>query len=141
MNQKTVIPLYKEICVQCTHMNPRATKTFKCHYSKGNDLCPAKSFVFSVGFSAELFATRYQAAMEDGDIAKMRNILEKASEQPQGVQREFFDRVGELVAAQYTVEMIDSSTSTPSVTDTENPGVNTSTLQDAAEDDDGSWES
>lgn len=97
MTEKTVVPLYKEKCAICTYMNPRATKTFGCHYSKGNEMCPAKEFIFSVGFSVPIFAKRYKEASFNGDVDKVQAVLAKVKEQPTTVQQQFWnDAIAEI---------------------------------------------
>jgi uncharacterized protein YqeY len=87
---KVVDTFYKEQCIACTHYNPSGAKTFNnCHYSRGNDLCPAATRIASVGFSAERAAQRYAEAAANNDYAKMQKILAKVMAQPEQVQAHF----------------------------------------------------
>lgn len=97
---KIVVPIYKEKCAICAYMNPRKETTFNCHFSKGNELCPAKLYVFSVGFSVTMFAKRYSEATISGDVVKLQKILETVKEQPIPAQEEFWNlAIGNLVAS------------------------------------------
>ena len=101
MSQKIVVPIYAEKCAICTYMNPRAKKTFKCHYSKGNSLCPASSYVFAVGFSPAPAAERFKKAMMTGDVESVQKVLAKVKEQPETVQQEFFELASQSIAREY----------------------------------------
>lgn len=97
---KIVVPIYKEKCAICAYMNPRKETTFNCHFSKGNELCPAKNYVFSVGFSVTMFAKRYSEATISGDVVKLQKILDTVKEQPIPAQEEFWNlAIGNLVAS------------------------------------------
>ena len=98
---KIIVPIYAEKCSICTYMNPRAKKTFKCHYSKGNSMCPASTYVFAVGFSPVPAADRFKKALLAGDVDGMQKVLLKVKEQPEAVQTEFFELTGQSIAREY----------------------------------------
>ena len=105
MTEKIVVPIYAAKCSICTYMNPQAEKTFKCHYSNGNMLCPAEKYVFSVGFSAEVFAKKYVEAYIANDATEIIKIMEKLQQQPTNAAEQFWQRATEILVD--SVEIVD----------------------------------
>ncbi len=102
---KQVIPIYKLKCVDCTYLSPAGTKTWqKCHFSKGNPMCPARDYVLAVGFEPTLYAKRYVAAEVSGDTVRLRQILDKLDSQPEQIQTVFWQTHAELFVNEVTVE-------------------------------------
>lgn len=131
---KIVVPIYKEKCAICAYMNPRKETTFDCHFSKGNELCPAKLYVFSVGFSVTMFAKRYSDATIHGDVVKLQKILETVKEQPIPAQEEFWNlAIGNLVASVdiEEVELSESEVSTETQETETETETQASTVDDA----------
>ncbi len=107
-----VVQLYKEQCIRCTYVNPKAEKTFKCHSSRGNDMCPAGVIVFTIGFNPEKAAERFTQAMTSCDTKKMRLLLDKVDSQPEQVVESFF-RETINIASSLEVVVEDSDTTEP----------------------------
>ena len=101
-----VVHLYNENCFQCTHVNPKATRTgSKCHVSRGNALCPAGRIVFALGFDPEVAAIKYAEAMENGDAEGISKILAKLNDQPDSVRGKFFE-ISRMAIAQQVVDIV-----------------------------------
>ncbi len=105
---KIIVPIYKAKCAICSYMNPQATKTFPCHYSKGNELCPAQNYVFSVGFRADLFAAKYAKSTVEGDVDGLKKILDLVKNQPDSVQESFWNKALAELFSQVEVEEVDA---------------------------------
>jgi hypothetical protein len=80
-----VIDVFKKKCTDCTHLVPWGTKTHKrCHFSNGNELCPAQSVRIRRYIPVDQIVTRFLAAESQGDtkrlIALYANLEAKATD-------------------------------------------------------------
>ena len=82
-DEPTIVALDSEKCYGCGHLFPVMTKLHKsCHYSRGNEQCPAKRFVIRQVVNLDYFAKRLAKYAKEGDVAnyerKTRELTEKS---------------------------------------------------------------
>lgn len=77
---KVLIQLYNHKCASCIHLfpnHPRAKSHTKCHYSNGNDLCPASEMQFIVAIDKKTKILELISSFEDDDIEGAIEQLKK----------------------------------------------------------------
>lgn len=84
-----VIDVFKQKCTDCTHLVPWGTKTHKrCHFSNGNDLCPAQSIRIRRYIPVDQIVSRFMAAESQGDTDRLLTLYAKLKEKAPDVQEE-----------------------------------------------------
>jgi hypothetical protein len=84
-----VIDVFKTKCTDCTHLVPWGTKTHKrCHFSNGNDLCPAQSIRIRRHIPVDQIVARFMAAESQGDTDRLVTLYENLKKKAQDVQEE-----------------------------------------------------
>jgi hypothetical protein len=84
-----VIDVYKKKCTDCTHLVPWGEKTHKrCHFSNGNELCPAQSVRIRRYIPVDQIVTRFMAAETQGDTDRLVALYEMLQEKAPDVQEE-----------------------------------------------------
>ena len=79
---KMVVHLFAEGCLCCGHLIPDGNeedypKQSRCHFTAGNDHCPAKSISMVATGHLRQAAAKIAAARADGDSAKLINLIGK----------------------------------------------------------------
>jgi hypothetical protein len=84
-----VIDVFKQKCTDCTHLVPWGTKTHKrCHFSNGNELCPAQSIRIRRFIPVDQIVSRFMAAEAQGDSDRLVTLYSKLKEKAPDVQEE-----------------------------------------------------
>lgn len=84
MSTSQFVPLANTKCNSCGHLVSHA-KTFHdgCHFTKGNDSCPAKTFQIGVGVNVEKASQAIAEALFNKDVvALQRHVNKLASYKP-----------------------------------------------------------
>lgn len=106
VKDKTPIFLFRQDCVDCTHLNAAGKRTLKCHYatpnSQGrvNDDCPAAEHYMVIGFNPERVSTAYVKATSAGDNRRIIAIVQAVNNQHENVQQQFWSMVQYKTALQ-----------------------------------------
>lgn len=84
-----VIDVYKQKCTDCTHLVPWGTKTHKrCHFSNGNELCPAQSIRIRRYIPVDQIVSRFMAAESQGDSDRLVTLYTNLKTKAPDVQEE-----------------------------------------------------
>ncbi len=74
--QKDHLGLYSVNCKRCQYLDPDETKKFtQCHYSKGNEFCPAEEIQIVVVGKAQKLAQQVLTARQSRNIEAESKIL------------------------------------------------------------------
>lgn len=89
------LALYSTNCKKCKHLDQEETKAYdKCHYSKGNNDCPAKEVQIAVVGQTLRAATELKKARAKGDLNREAQILEAVAKKSPAFQHKFKELVG-----------------------------------------------
>lgn len=78
-----VLEIYNEKCLRCTHLVPHADKKFNnCHFSKGNDRCPASSVQILIGIPLDNIVNAFLTAEQIGDNSRLGRLYAQLAEKP-----------------------------------------------------------
>lgn len=84
-----VIDVYKQKCTDCTHLVPWGTKTHKrCHFSNGNEQCPAQSIRIRRYIPVDQIVSRFMAAESQGDSDRLVTLYTNLKTKAADVQEE-----------------------------------------------------
>ncbi len=99
--KKDVILLFKPKCLECTHLFPEGGKKpyNGCHYSAGNDECPAKSLKLVVAVPAERVSDMMLDAMLSNDVVRLSELSAKLNRKDPAEIERVMKRFREKVAA------------------------------------------
>lgn len=77
------IYVHSKKCLNCTHFAPNIAKKvyYDCHYSKGNENCPASEVKVVVMLPYETIANALLKAHVTGDAAKMSSLMARLNRQ------------------------------------------------------------
>ena len=86
------LALYSRKCKTCKHLDPEeAVAQTDCHFTKGNNDCPATEIQFAVVGQARRFADSMKRAQARSDIAKQVAILQAVEKRSEAFQHKFKD--------------------------------------------------
>lgn len=95
-----VLEIYKPKCLGCSHLVPHLdTKFSKCHFSKGNDRCPASSVQILVGIPLDKIVRAFLVAEQTGDNARMGRLYGQLAVKPAWQQQRITEALAEARAA------------------------------------------
>lgn len=92
-SERDVVLLYKPKCLECKHLFPEGGKKVYsgCHFSKGNDDCPAKELKLVVMIPAERVSDMMFEATMSNDVVRLSELSAKLSRKdPAEVERVMF---------------------------------------------------
>lgn len=88
---KERLALYSSRCKTCKHLDPAEAKAYSvCHYTKGNEHCPAAEIQFVVVGAAYRMAKQVLTARDRRDLVVETEILAKVAKQPEAFQERFY---------------------------------------------------
>lgn len=88
---KEHLALYSSLCKKCQHLDPDESKRYtKCHYSKGNDFCPAKEIQIVIVGKAHKYAQQVIAARNTRDVGAEARILQIVEKQSKAFVERFY---------------------------------------------------
>lgn len=87
IEEDAVVMVYKKKCLKCKALVPWAEKTYtQCHFSNGNENCPAQSMQIKIRIPMEDIVPRFLAAEEQNDTARLVSLFSNLGEKEQWVQ-------------------------------------------------------
>lgn len=85
------LALYSAQCKKCHHLDPDEPKKYiNCHYSKGNEYCPASEVQIVITGKAQKYAAQVLAARAKRDINAENRILQLVSAKSQAFIERFY---------------------------------------------------
>jgi hypothetical protein len=88
------LALYKRQCKFCSYLDPEETKKYdRCHFSRGNEQCPAKEVQLAVVGEAVRCAAAVKAARAEGDLEKESRLLEKVAKATPAFKHKFKEHI------------------------------------------------
>lgn len=89
-----LLAVHRVECVQCSHLVAFATKTWnKCHFSNGNDLCPAQSARITLNLNLGPTVKRFLQCEADRDAIGLAKFYKHLGEQDEWVQKEVLEAI------------------------------------------------
>jgi hypothetical protein len=81
------LQIHNENCLICKSLIPSMTKTFRsCHFSKGNQACPARLVQIVIRIPLEEIIPRWLAAEREGDYKRIAKMAAHLSTKPEWYQ-------------------------------------------------------
>lgn len=91
---RDVFYVYSKKCLRCLHLTETGSEYMEsCHFSNGNDSCPAQAIRIVVGVPVEKVANIIVKAMDEGDSEKLAETYAKLAEKDAIVQQQVKDAV------------------------------------------------
>lgn len=92
MADKEYLALYTKNCLNCSHLVETGKIAYsKCHWTKGNNLCPAKDLAIVIVGKAKRYSDLVKKARSKRDAAKETSLMEFVSKQSAAFQSKFYD--------------------------------------------------
>jgi superfamily I DNA/RNA helicase len=84
------LALYSQKCKSCGHLDPEEERKYnKCHFSKGNNECPAAEVRIAVVGEAKRLADALKRARARHDMEKEIEILSRVAKRSAAFQQKF----------------------------------------------------
>jgi hypothetical protein len=102
--------IYNANCMRCTHLCPELEakgkgKAFKdCHYSRGNEDCPAQTAQIVIGIPIEKIAKNIVRYKQEQNSAKLAHVYSKLATKDDAQQHLVYQRVKELESQDVDVD-------------------------------------
>lgn len=100
-SEKTELKLYSQKCVSCISLFPRHTKATShvdCHFSKGNDMCPASELQFVVAVNKKSKLDNILESFEkddiEGAIRQLKKLTSISKDEQKGILSGLKDYAG-----------------------------------------------
>lgn len=92
MDNKDYLEVYSPLCKKCGHLDPDEPKKYaKCHFSKGNEDCPAGEVQIIVVGRARKYAKQVMAARNSRNPVAEANVLQLVNKQsPAFIERFYY---------------------------------------------------
>ena len=75
---EALVEVHDSKCLNCSHLVSFATKKYKnCHFSKGNEHCPAQSVKITIRIPVEKIVRRFIVAMKTNDNERLGQLYTK----------------------------------------------------------------
>ncbi len=88
---KEFLSLFSRKCKTCKHLDPEETKAWaSCHFSKGNEHCPAAEIQFIIVGEAYKLAKQVVLARDTRNTAEEARILSKVSRESETFRERFY---------------------------------------------------
>lgn len=89
---KTFFALYSSDCMTCSHLSETGKIAFvKCHFTKGNQQCPAAEVRFVVVGEALKYARDVIAARDKRHVRREARLLAYVAQQSPAFKSKFYD--------------------------------------------------
>ena len=85
------LALYSSNCLKCSYLIEGASKKFKCHYSKGNEQCPASELRITITGKSEQFIKRLRKARSTRNATAEAEIWAEISKESRAFQVRLYD--------------------------------------------------
>jgi hypothetical protein len=84
-----VLEIYRPECLQCAALVPHETKTWKkCHFSNGNERCPAQSVKIVIGIPLDQIVQAFIVSEQTGNTDRLARLYKQLSEKPDWQQQQ-----------------------------------------------------
>lgn len=101
--QRDLVIIHSTKCMKCSHLYQHGTRAFEsCHFSNGNDECPAQFMRIAIGVNFQKAAQALADAMHEKDAARLARISVKMESLDASVQRRVFDLAEQRLSAMRT---------------------------------------
>ena len=91
-----VVQVHKPKCLTCTHLVSFGTKTYSsCHYSAGNDVCPAKTMKITEHIPIDAILAAFKEAEANSDLERVSRLYAQIAKRPDWVQQRITDALKE----------------------------------------------
>ncbi|QBQ74551.1 hypothetical protein BcepSauron_171 [Burkholderia phage BcepSauron] len=85
------LQLYSRKCKTCKHLDPSEAKAYStCHFSKGNEDCPAREIRFTIVGKANRMARQVLAARDARDAQAEAKILALVAQEDEAFRERFY---------------------------------------------------
>ena len=90
--------LFSKKCTLCTHLYPEGgtQSPVDCHYSKGNEDCPARTTMFIIGVNVNTVAQAIIEANATADFGRLEKIYKRLSSKDESIRLQVTRRVQEI---------------------------------------------
>jgi hypothetical protein len=89
--QRESLALFSRRCKTCKHLDPEESKAWvSCHFTKGNEHCPAQEIQFIIVGEAYRLAKQILLARDVRNAAEEAKILAKVARESQTFQERFY---------------------------------------------------
>lgn len=76
-----LLEIYHSKCLRCSSLVSFATEKFKkCHFTKGNEHCPAQSVKITIRIPVEMVVRKFIVALKTGDNQKLAKLYSHLAE-------------------------------------------------------------
>ncbi len=89
------LALYSRNCLRCSYLVEGMEKRFKCHYTKGNEFCPAREVRITITGKIQQFLERLSKARAVKDAKAEALVWEEVSRESRAFQVRMYDLVNE----------------------------------------------
>jgi hypothetical protein len=94
--EEFVLELYQKKCLRCSHLVDFAEEKFtKCHYTQGNDRCPAQSIVITASINVGVPVRQFLAAEAEGDAPTLSKLYLRLGKQDPWIQQKILKALAE----------------------------------------------
>jgi len=85
------VALYSKRCKSCKHLDPHEQKAWMvCHFSRGNEDCPASGLQITIVGKAYRFARQVLSARDRRDVQTEAKILALVAKEDEDFQERFY---------------------------------------------------
>lgn len=97
--EKDYVIIYSEDCLKCLHLCPTlGVKAYKdCHFSKGNEDCPAKTLRVAIGVNVERTAKIYTKYFKTNNVDKLTRMNKRLSTKDPAIVAQVMALVQQLI--------------------------------------------
>lgn len=90
--EEAVLFVFEPKCLECSHLVAFAEKAHNgCHFTAGNDDCPAQSVTISVKLPMTKIIRNFLRAEEEGDTEKLGRLYATLSTKPEWAKKQILD--------------------------------------------------
>lgn len=100
---RDVFYIHSKKCLRCLHLTETGSEYMEsCHFSNGNESCPAQAIRIVVGVPVGKVANIIFKAMDEGDAEKLAETYAKLAEKDAVVQQQVKDAVQAKLAEKFS---------------------------------------
>lgn len=93
-DEREHLALFSNDCKRCKALDPAEKTTFTaCHYSKGNEYCPASEVQIVVVGAAYRLAKQLKAARDQRDAQTEARIMVRVAKETEAFQERFYQAI------------------------------------------------
>lgn len=97
--ERDVLFIHKEECLDCLQLTETGTRSYKkCHFTSGNDNCPAQTIQIVVGVPVEKAANAIARAQLSNDAVRLADLYAKLAERNEVVLTRVMNRVKQILS-------------------------------------------